>query len=247
MEQAVDPTSPSAESVAPAELAAILAAAQQRALEQRLAVEQLLNEARSLEERLTAESLAAQAAVERVAAREHAAAAIAAAQLEREAILRVDACATHAAELAEQRTAQEGAVSAARTAHEKALTEVGECERLLEEARMQLAQAVSAQDEADSNLSAVAAAQTAAETEAAKLAAELAEHRAARQSAENASAEAEARARALGAGDDEANAPSLEAVEELRLFEARVALRAEAAKRAAERRASDLARTHAAN
>ena len=65
MDQFVDPSSASAESVPPAELAAILAAAQARAVEQRRAVEELLAEARSLEERLAGETLAARIAVER--------------------------------------------------------------------------------------------------------------------------------------------------------------------------------------
>src|SRR5664279_5028590 len=113
MEQWVDPTHDSAESVPPAELAALLAAAQQRALEQRLAVEKLLAEARSLEERLAAEVLQARAAAERATAREHAAAAVAAAQLEHEAILRVDACASRVAELTDQQTAVVNAAAAA--------------------------------------------------------------------------------------------------------------------------------------
>jgi hypothetical protein len=106
-------------------------------------------------------------------------------------------------------------------------------------------QAVRNQDEVEGRRSEIAAAQSAADADAAAAASQLAEHRAARQRAETASAEAAERARALGADEDTGNAPSLDAVEELRMLESRVALRAEAAKRAAERRASDLARTHA--
>ena len=52
------------------------------------------------------------------------------------------------------------------------------------------------------------------------------------------------RARAISGSEDAASAPSLELVEELKLLEARGALRAEAARLAAERRASDAARNH---
>ncbi len=247
MEQCADPSPASAESVAPSELAAILTAAQQRALEQRLAVEELLAEARSLEERLATETLQARIAVERNTAREHAAEAVASAQFEHEAILRVEACASRVAELADRQAVLENAAGAARAARDTAAAAVAECERRLDEARSQLTSAVRAHEEADAGCSETTAARAAADAEAAAAAAELAEHRATRQRAEAASAEAEERARALGAGDDVVSSPSLEAVEELRLFETRVALRAEAAKRAAERRASDLARSHVIN
>src|SRR5664279_1748353 len=98
MEQWVDPTHVPGDSVPPGELAALLTTAQQRAFEQRLAVEKLLAEARSIEERLATEIVQARAAAERATAREHAAAAVAAAQLEHEAIQRVDACAGRIAE-----------------------------------------------------------------------------------------------------------------------------------------------------
>ena len=244
MDQFVDPSSASAESVPPAELAAILAAAQARAVEQRRAVEELLAEARSLEERLAGETLAARIAVERAAAREHAATAVTAAQFEHEAILRVEACASRIAELTDRQMALDNSSAAARTARDNAAAAVAECERRLEAARAELAQASRAAGETDAHHAEIGAARAAADTEAAAAAADLAEYRATRQRAESASAEAEERARALGAGDDLVNSPSLEGVEELRLFETRVALRAEAAKRAAERRASDLARNH---
>lgn len=244
MEQTIDPGGFSTEGMPLSQLTATLAAAQQRALEQRMAVEELLAEARSLEERLANETLRARAAAERALAHEHAAMAVAAAQLEREALLRVEATAAHAAEIANRRGGLEAAAAAARAARERAAAEVAECERRLDVARDELAVAISAQGESEARCSHLGADFSAAEADAAAATQQLAEHRAARQRAENASTEAEERARAFGAREDGTDVPSLEPVEELRLLESRIALRAEAAKRAAERRAADLARSH---
>jgi hypothetical protein len=247
MHQPNNPSSSSAGGVPPAELATALSAARERALEQRLAVEKLLAEARSLEERLANEALHARAVAERAVAREHAAAAVAAAQLEREAIAKVEASAANAAELAARRNTLEGELLAARAECELAGAAVADCEQRLSAARARLEQDIAAQNAVEARVAEVVAAQAAAEADAVTVARSLAEHRAARQRAESASNEAEERARALGVPDDAEHPPSLEPVEELRLLEARIALRAEAAKRAAERRASDLARNHVAH
>jgi hypothetical protein len=230
------------ENVAPAEIATLLGAAEERAREQRVAVEQLLAEAKSLEEKLAVEALQARAAAQRQLAQEQAAAAVAAAQLERQAITQVETCALHLAELTRQRNAVEIAADGARAARQAAEEIVAECEERLENARAAIARAVEAGNEADARRAELDVAHALAETQAQTAARQLAEHRAARQRAENASSAH--RALALRTNDETTHIASLAHVEELRLLEASIGLRTEAATRAAERRASDAARNY---
>ncbi len=227
-----------------ADVASLLIAAQERALEQRLAAEALLAEARLLEERLANEVRMARAGAERELAQVHAAEAIAAAQLEREAILEVEACEANLLELGRQNELVTSAVREARAAREAAAACVTEAERRLDEARMALGHADRIEGEASARHADVAVASTLAEAQASDAAKRLAEHRAARQAAETASREAHERALALGPSDGADSSASLDPLEDLQLLQTRIALRAEAAKRAAERRASDEARNN---
>lgn len=229
----------------PDEIAAALAVARQQAHEQRLAVEQLLAEARAVEERLARETRQAQMLAERAHAREHAAAAIAAAQAEREAMAAVEACASTVAELGQRRAAMETATAGMHVALDSARQSVRELEQQLYAAREAVTRGEQRLVDADAQRRALDAGEAAAHARAAAAADVLAQQRASRQRHESESQEAEERARAFGDGLDTECEPSLEPVEELRLLEARVALRAEAAKRAAERRAADAARNHA--
>jgi hypothetical protein len=231
------------DSVLPAEIASMLGAAQERAREQRLAVESLLAEARSLEDRLESEALQARAAAQRALAQEHAAAAVKAAQLETQAGAHLAACETRLAELTRRRSANEIATDAARSSRELAEKVVAECEERLAEARATIARSLEASAEAEAMRVELENAQAAAEHDAALAAQQLSELRAARLRAENLSSAN--RVLALRTSDDGEFIPSLEHVEELRRLEASIGLRAEAAARAAERRASDAARSHA--
>lgn len=221
-----------------------LTEAQERAREQRLAVEELLAEARALEEKLAVEVHQARAGAERALAREHAAAAVSAAQREHEAITQVEACAANVALLTDRRAELEHAAAQAHVAVDAASVDLRECEQRLSDARHALLIATQQVETATVARDDAIATEAAAQSEAAVAAELLAERRSARQQAESASAQAEERARAMGAFDGDDRPPSLEPTEELRLLEARVALRAEASKRAAERRAADAARNH---
>jgi hypothetical protein len=227
-----------------AEVATALAEAQQRAHEQRLLVEQLLAEARSIEERLAAEAQQAEMNAARVLVREQAAAALAEAQQEREAIVQLEACAANLADLAQRRSALDGSADDARAAYALAEANVRDLEEKLPAARDMLVHAAERSADIEQKRSELAAAELAAQAENSAATERLEKHRAARERLEAALNAAAERARGLTATEDGDRAPSLEPVEELRLLEARVALRAEAAKRAAERRAADAARNH---
>jgi len=231
------------DSVLPSEIASMLGAAQERAREQRLAVESLLAEARSLEDRLESEALQARAAAQRALAQEHAAAAVKAAQLESQAGAHAAACETRLAELTRRRTANEIAAEAARSAREMAEKVVAECEQRLAEANATIARSIEATNEADATRAELDIAQAAADSDAAAAMRQLNELRAARLRAENVSSAH--RVLALRTPDEGDFVPSLEHVEELRRLESSIGLRAEAAMRAAERRASDAARNNA--
>jgi chromosome segregation ATPase len=244
MDQRTTHSLKSVDSVAPAEIASMLGAAQERAREQRVAVESLLAEAKSLEERLELEALQARAAAARALAQEHASAAVKAAQLERQAIARVEACEMRLADLTRQRTAAEIAYDGARSARESAEKVVAECEARLADARTTIVRATETGNQAESKRAELEIAQAEAEAEARMAAQELAEHRTARQRADSVSNAH--RALALRTSDEGDYLPSLDNVEELRRLEASIGLRAEAAMRAAERRAADAARNHVA-
>jgi hypothetical protein len=234
------------EEVPAAQLASTFSEAQQRALEQRVLAEQLLAEARAVEERLAIEARQAHAAAQHAIAREEAAKAVTAAQQELEAITQVEAAAANLAQFAQQRSALDGAFDDARRRHEAATATLIECEERLRAAREVFAQTEHAFTSIDTQRTQLIAAHDAAQTDHAEATLRLTDYRAARNAAEAASAQAEERARAMYPHLDDERTPSLEPIEELRLLEARVALRAEAAKRAAERRAADSARNHVA-
>jgi hypothetical protein len=228
------------ENVVPAEIASLLGAAQDRVRKQRVAIESLLGEARELEGRLAAEALQARGVAERQLAKERAAAAAAALQLEREAIIAVEACAKNSAALTAQRDAVEIASEKARTERDAAQKIVADYEARAKEARAAIAQAIQAGTDAEGQRAELIVAQARLDADTELATQHLAVQRAARQYAENLSSEQHARA--LGLPNDTDLVPTLEHVEELRLMEARIGLRADTAKRAAERRASDTAR-----
>ncbi|MFN2460863.1 MAG: hypothetical protein ABR591_09285 [Candidatus Velthaea sp.] len=227
--------------IAPSDVALTLREAQQRAVERRMEVEALLFQARSIEEQLAAEAVQAEAAREVAHAQGHHERARVAAEREREAAQRIDMLTKKRLAASVERTAAQAHVVALRSDHANANEAVRACEQRLAEARMALEKVAADLRDAEAYCNEVSAAAQAVTHEEREAGERLVEHRGQREAAELEARAAEERARAL-VGDAPPRPPSLAPLDELRTLESHVAISAEAAKRAADRRAADALR-----
>jgi chromosome segregation ATPase len=219
------------------ELAQTLTEAQQRAAEQRMAAEKLLQEALELERRLADEAAQARAANEQALGQELAVAVEEARNAERDAAEHAGICTKNFERIATQKAQAEALQADDRTARRTAADDVAATEARLAEARRRLEVADAACSESDRRFNDMSAAEESARAEAATASQLLADRRAAREALEQQLNGIQERAAAFPG-----SVPSLARVEQLRALETRGALSNDAAARVAERRAADAAK-----
>ena len=219
------------------ELAHTLSEAQQRAAQQRLAAEQLLQEAVELERRLADEAAQARAANEQALGLELAAALDDVRAAEQDAADHAEVCTKNFERITTQRAQAEALQADDRSARRSAADDVAATEARLSEARRRLEIAEAACSESDLRFNDASAAEEAARAETAAASEVLAACRAARE-------DMEARLRGIRerAAAFSGDVPSLATVEQLRALETRGAVPADAAARVADRRAADAAK-----
>ena len=209
------------------EFAYTLTEAQERAAQQRVAAERMLQEAIELERRLADEAAQARAAHEQALGRELAAALDDVRAAERAAGEHAEVCGKNFERIATQRAQAEALQADDRTARRSAADDVAAAEGLLAEARRRLEGADAACSESDLRFNDASAAQESARAEAAAASDVLAARRAAREEMEE---------RLRGIQERAATVPADAAT---RVAERRAA---DAAKRIAERQAADAQR-----
>jgi len=219
------------------ELAQTLTEAQQRAAEQRMAAEKLLQEALELERRLADEAAQARAANEQALGQELALALEEARAAERDAAEHAGICTKNFERIATQKAQAEALQADDRTARRTAADDVAATEARLAEARRRLEVAEAACSESDRRFNDMSAAEEAARAETATASHALADRRAAREAMEQQLNGIHERAAAFTG-----SVPSLATVERLRALETRGTLPNDAAARIAERRAADAAK-----
>ena len=204
-----------------------LTEAQERAAQQRIAAERLLQEAIELEARLADEAAQARAAHDQALGRELAAALDSARAAEREAAEHAGVCSKNFTRIATQRAQAEALQADDRTARRAAADDVAASEAHLAEARRRMEIADAACSESDLRFNDASAAEEAARAEAAAASDVVAACRAARD-------EMEKRLRGI-----QERAAAVPADAATRIAERRAA---DAAKRIAERQAADAQR-----
>ncbi len=220
-----------------AELAQTLTDAQQRAAQQRMAAERLLQEAVELERRLADEAAQARAANDEALGRELAAALDDARAAEHEAAEHAATCSKNLERITTQRAQAEALHAGDRTARRSAADDVANAEAQLAEARRRLEIAEAACSASDLRFNDASVAEATSRTESAAASEVLATCRAAREEMEERLRGIQERAAAFTG-----HVPSLATVEQLRALETRVAEPPDAAARIAERRAADAAK-----
>jgi chromosome segregation ATPase len=224
------------------DIATSLTVAQQRAAEQRAAVEKLLAESRAIEDRLAIEARQARAVAARYVIEKQSTVAAEAAQREAEAAASVNACSTKLESLSQACDANLSALETARAAQRVSDAAVADLEQKLTAARAEAAASAKSVVDLQAQSKELTTRRTAAEFEANTAATRLGEHQLARRTAETALADAQERLHEYG-DDAGAALPSLAAIADLKELETRIATTSAAAQRAAERRAADAARS----